>query len=476
MDRFRSRRGARRLRGYARTIAVGIVSLSLAGGATFAFAGAAESARADETPFANGNAVAQAAVMRIAPGVGSLGLATTTGTSLAQVRNKLAEAKAQAVDLGLIGSSLTAEACDGSPGALRPDQLPQPVVVDNRNGAASASKDESPIAGSALAGGRKEASADNTPSSHADVTNVVGSVGKTVTLSGGRSDAEARVDPGKAREADATVSVDLDIAGVVQLHNAQWHAFHRTGEGAKQEGTFSVASTVAGGVPLPTDQLAPLQDAINNALTTSGITVQLPVVQHITQPNDFVQVTPLRIELSDTPAGKAVLGPALNASRAQREQIFNQIAAVACQLSGGLLVADIGVDIVSGTGFMIIDIGGASASSGQVDYQNPFGTIAPFTAVEAAPFANAGTATGSSAAGASSGATPATTATKPTSIAQIGPLATICETISPAKRPGCSRGMGVPLALLAVGLTSGVAYLDWRHQRRLRATDAEAVA
>ena len=129
MDRQRTRRTARRLRAYARTVAVGIVSVSLAGGATFAFGGAAATAGADETPFSNGNAVAQASVMRIAPGVGSLGLATTTGTSLAQVRNKLAEAKAQAVDLGLIGSSLTAEACDGSPGALRPDQLPQPVVV-----------------------------------------------------------------------------------------------------------------------------------------------------------------------------------------------------------------------------------------------------------------------------------------------------------------------------------------------------------
>ena len=478
MDRQRMRRSVRPLRAYARTIAVGVLSLSMVGSATFALAGAAETAGADETPFANGNAVAQASVLRIAPGVGSLGLATTTGTSLAHVANNLAEAQAQAVDLGLIGSSLTAEQCNGDPGAVKPDQLPQPLVVDNRKGAASASKDEAPIAGNALGGGRKEASADPTPASHADVTNIVGAVGSVVTLSGGRSDATARVDPGKAREADATMSADIDIAGVVQLHNAQWHAVHRTGENPSQTGTFSVATAASSGVPLPTDQTAPLQDAINKALETTGITVQLPIVQHITSPNDFVQVTPLRIELKDSPAGKTALGPGLNATRAQREQIVNQIATTACQLAGGLLVADITIDVLSGTGFMIIDIGGAFASSGQVDYQNPFSDVKPFTGPgNILPASGVvGSTTGPASAGAAS-PPGSTAATKPTSnIAQVGPLTTICETLSPAKRPTCSRGLGVPLALAGIGLTSGVAYLDWRHQRRLRAVAAEGIA
>jgi hypothetical protein len=219
-----------------------------------------------------------------------------------------------------------------------------------------------------------------------------------------------------------------------------------------------------------------LQDAINKALETTGVTVQLPMVQHITAPNDFVQVTPLRIELKDSPAGKTALGPVLNATRAQREQIVNEIATTACQLAGGLLVADITLDVLSGTGFMIIDIGGAFASSGQVDYQNPFGDIAPFTPPGNATVATGATTTGAAVPGAS-GAPASNATTKPLSnIAQVGPLATICETISPAKRPACSKGLGVPLALFGVGLTSGVAYLDWRRQRRLRAAAAEASA
>ena len=476
MDGQRPRWGARtrRWRGFARTIVVGIVSTTLAVGATIALASG--DAGADAGGVANGNAVAQASVLRIAPGVGSLALATTTGTSLAHVANQLAEAQAQALDLGLIGSALTAEKCDGSPGALTPDQLPQPLVVDNRKGDATATKDEAPIGQSALGGGRKEVSADGTPASHADVTNIVGSVGNTVTLSGGRSDAIAKVDPGKGREADATVSVDIDIAGVVQLHNAQWHAFHRTGDDSSQGGTFSVASTTVGGIPVPIDQLGPLQDAINQALALTGITIALPTVQHITSPTDFVQVTPLEIKLDDTPLGKAALGPGLNASREQREQLINQLLQVSCQLAGGALIADIGLDIISGTGFAIIDIGGATVSSGEIDYQNPFGQILPYSpptgvgAFEdvAAPVAGAAPRTG---------AAPAVATEHSSPIAQSGPLQSICETLSPAKRPGCSKGMGVPLALFAIALTSGVAYLDWRHQRKaLALAEEESIA
>ncbi len=476
MDGQRPRRGARtrRWRGFARTIVVGIVSTTLAVGTTLALASVDAGADAGARP--NGNAVAQASVLRIAPGVGSLALATTTGTSLAHVANQLAEAQAQAVDLGLIGSALTAEKCDGSPGAFTPDQLPQPIVVDNRKGDATMTKDEAPIGQSALGGGRKEVSADATPASHAAVTNIVGAVGNTLTLSGGRSDATATVDPGKGREADATVSVDIDIAGVVQLHNAQWHAFHRTGDDPSQGGTFSVASTTVGGIPVPIDQLGPLQDAINQALALTGISIVLPTVRHITSPTDFVQVTPLEIKLDDTPVGKAALGPALNASRVQREQLINQLLQVSCQLAGGALIADIGLDIVSGTGFAIIDIGGATVSSGEVDYQNPFGDAPPLLGVPGVgaleevatpPVAAAPRTVTAPAAGTTQHATP---------IAQSGPLQTICETLSPAKRPGCSKGMAVPLALFAIALTTGVAYLDWRHQRKaLAVADEEPI-
>ncbi|MEY2571422.1 MAG: hypothetical protein QOE63_1772 [Acidimicrobiaceae bacterium] len=476
MDGQPSRGGARgsKLRGFGRTIAVGLISLALSAGAMLALASGA--ARADDTAFTNGTAVAQAGIVRIAPGVGSLGLATTTGTSLAHIANSLAEAQAQAADLGLIGTALTAQTCDGKPGALTPDQLPQPLTVDNRKGDASTSVDEAPIGSTTLGGGRKEVSADTVPSSHASVSGVATSIGSTVSISGGRSDARTTIDPGKSREADATASVDIDIAGLVQLHGAQWHAVHRTGADPAATGTFSVASTMVGGIPVPIEQLAPLQAAINQALVFTGITISLPQVQHITDPNDIMAVTPLRIELDDTPLGKTVLGPVLNATRVQREQILTQLYTAACQLEGAGLVADIGLDIISGTGFTIIDIGGVSASSAAVQYENPFGDQPAF--IPPADATPTGPATGAAPSVSTSHGTPAVAgaaAKAGTTISQTGPLEAICETIHPAKRPACSAGMGVPIALLAVLLTAGFAVLDWRHQHNLVAADDPAV-
>src|SRR4051812_18874105 len=109
---------------WVRTTTGGAASILLLVTATTSAAGRA---RAAESTFSNGRATAQAQVMRVAPGIGSLQLATTMGVAVAQVSNSLAQSQAQAVDLGLVGTALTAEECDGSPGAVTPDQLPKSV-------------------------------------------------------------------------------------------------------------------------------------------------------------------------------------------------------------------------------------------------------------------------------------------------------------------------------------------------------------
>lgn len=451
---------------------VGALSVGLALGASVTAAG---TAGAGTDAFTNGTATAVAQVIRVAPGVGSLQLASSMGTTVSKVTNSLAQAQAQALDTGLVGTALTAEQCDGSPGAVKQEDLPAATQADNRNGATTASSDEYPIGGSSLGGGREDAQADLVPSAHAKVSEVAGIFGPVVSVSGGQSDSVSRVIAGEAREAVATVSANIDIAGIVQLRDARWRASHRTGTEPSTGGTFSVASASAGDVPLPIDQMTPLEDAINGVLAASGITVEFPRVEHITAPNDFVRVTPLRVTLKDSPVGKAVLGPVLNLSRQQREQMFDQVVSVFCSLAGVLLVGDIGVSIASGTGFMIVEIGGAEASSADLKLGNPFGEDSPFALPELD--GTIGAVTGGQAATvaapgvAGSPGSPPIAGAIPTS--SVGPLERLCETLHPSKGPSCSRGMGVPIGIAGLALTSGIAFLDWRRQRRL--VDVEPV-
>lgn len=428
-----------------------------------AFAMGAPAALGDTPSFRNGTGIATAQIIRVAPGVGNLGLATTVGTSLSKVANKVAEAQAQAVDLGLIGSSLTAEACDGSPGALRPDQLPQPVVTDNRKGDSTVSADELPIAGSPLGGGRKEAKATTTPMSEADVTGVAANLDPLVAVSNGRSDAITRVVDKDAREAVGTSSLDLSLGGgAVVLKNLQWRATHRTGAGQSIAGEFSIGDGTIGNVPVPVDQLKTLGDAINTALGGTGVSVSMPHIEHITEPNDVIKVTPLVIQLKDTPVGKAALGPGLEASRPQREQFFTTVASAYCQSEGLLLVGEIGLDVISGTGFLNIELGGVTATTADPGDFNPFGSnepLAPLADVVPAVLGATSTlppltATGIVAPPISAGA------------AALGPLRTVCESESHSTRVGCSRGSALPVGIAGVVLTVGVAALDWLRRRR----------
>ena len=450
---------------FTRTIVVGLVALAITLTTTHS------SVAAEGSPFRNGKAKAVATVFGFAPGVGNLSLGITSGTAVAEVTNKLAQAQSKVLDLGLIGTSLTAQQCDGSPGPVRQDQLPVPVSADNRTGGASASQDSIPLAGSALGGGRQEASATTDPASHASVTGVASSLGPLVSIGGGSATASTRVVDGVAREAEAVASMDIDIAGVVQLGGLHWRAFHRTGDGPAVDGTFEIASGTAGGVPFPTDQLAPAQEAINAALAPSGVTVELPHVEHLTSPNELLRVSPLVITLRDSPLGKTAVGPVLGLTRAQREQLFDSITAIYCQSASLLLVGDVTLDVVSGTGFMTVSLGGVEATSGDTIDGNPFGDVPPL-ALPAPPNgapAPASPASGTNPAGVAAPA-PATAVASPAPA--LGPIDHVCVTLHVSARPGCSRGMGWPVGIAGVALTAGMGYLDWRRQRGVALAEA----
>ena len=104
--------------GYARTAIVGTASAGLL---LVTLGTAAGQDDPPAVPFANGTAKATAVVARVAPGVGALELGISAGVAVAEIKNTIGQAQAEALDLGLIGSTLTAESCLGD--GLPPERL-----------------------------------------------------------------------------------------------------------------------------------------------------------------------------------------------------------------------------------------------------------------------------------------------------------------------------------------------------------------
>jgi hypothetical protein len=420
-------------------------------------------------PFSNGAAKATAIVSRIAPGVGSLELALANGVAVSELKNQLTQAQAQSLDLGLIGTTLTAEGCSGGDAPVTPDDLPQPTRVDNRQGDAADSSDEVPLAGSELGGGRESARATATLAQA--VATSAASVSPVLSVAGGRATATVEVIDGAARQAHATVEADVAIAGTVELTGLRWDARHRTGKDPAAEASFDIGTAKLLGAEVPVDSLSTLAKALNAALAPIGITLDLPHVERFKQPSDLVRVTPLRVVLKDSPAGKTALGPGLDLTREQRFKLFNDLASSFCQSAGALLVGDIGVSIASGSGFLAVEVGGAEAISGDLAMGSPFGSpVAPVLGTPLPGPADVGAVAGLPAtapAGATAGPAGTEVATAP--VASIGPLERLCTTVHPFDWPSCSKGAMAPLGLLGLIATGGIGALDWRHQRRLLA-------
>ena len=428
-----------------------------------------EGAPVRTAPFSNGAAKATAIVAELAPGVGTLRLGFQTGTAVAEIQNALAQSQAQAIDSGIVGSALTAEDCQGNPGSVRPEQLPQPLRVDNREGDAQAQKDQVGVGSAALGAGRMWVEATTTPRSRAIATAAPIAVGPVATISNGKADATTRVIDGAAREAKATVDATVDIAGVVTLRGMHWEALHRTGVDPTAVAGFELAGADANGVPVPLDDLAALQAAVNTALAPSGISIELPTIERFTEPADLVRVTPLRILLKDSPVGKAAIGPGLNLTRAQRERLFDEIVSVYCRAASFLLVADITVSVASGTGFLVLEVGGAEAATGELVVSDPF-TDPPKLPVDVDLRVELPLASG--VLGSDVAAPPMSPA--PRQVTAVGPLERVCESVHRFQWPSCSNGAALPVGLLGLLITGGVAGLDVRHQRRRSTTRGDA--
>src|SRR4051794_5869088 len=156
-----------RLRHYRRTIlSGGLITTAIATMAVTGIGIGTSSAAPDNT---GGTASAVAQSYRVNPTAAALSIGVTFGTSLSDYTNQTARAESRAVDLGIIGTTLTSEGCDGSPPSFPPDQLPQPLDANSSDPKAAQGYSEQDKTVPAMT---KSVRADNTPSSQADTTTV----------------------------------------------------------------------------------------------------------------------------------------------------------------------------------------------------------------------------------------------------------------------------------------------------------------
>ena len=159
--------------------------------------GLAPSAQGETTPFSNGTAKATAVVARVAPGVGNLQLGISAGVAVAEVKNTIGQAQAKALDLGLIGSTLTGRALHRrrrggqpvGPAAADPGGQPRRQRQPRRGLPA-----RSPAPPSAAAARRSSATTD--PSAMA-VSKIVETINGLLDIQGGRAEATTRVINGR---------------------------------------------------------------------------------------------------------------------------------------------------------------------------------------------------------------------------------------------------------------------------------------
>jgi hypothetical protein len=445
----------RATRAYLRTGVVAVASAGLLA-ATFGVASGEDGA-----PIGPGTAKATAIVAQVAPGVGSLQLGITSGVAVAEIKNTLGQAQAKTLDLGLVGSTLTGESC-GNAATISPSDLPQPTRVDSRGGKASLTEDQVPLPGTPLGVGHRVAEASPDPSAKA-ISDIVQTITGLIDISAGHAEASARAIKGQGREAEAKVSVDLTLAGAIKLSALNWDAYHRSGKDPKATASFDIGTGSLLGLPIPTESLASLETVLNSALEYTGLSITFPKVERFTQPADLIRMTPLTIELRNSQAGHDLLGPILDLTREQREQLFDQIAASFCQASAATLVGGIGLDIAAGSGFLTIELGGAEATTGDLVLESPFGPDEGGSVDLPSSDLGGGVPPGSFVT-VPDGTAPPASVVQPA--AKVGPLEDHCESAHPLRHTACSKGAALAVGLIGVLATAAVGALDWRHQRR----------
>lgn len=324
---------------------------------------ASSSGASTPPPFNNGTGSATALGYKVNPTNGNLSFGVTVGESIAGHQNTAATGQSRAINLGVIGVTLAAEACDGSAPTWAEKDQPQPVIVTTGDkDAAGKSEFEQGVPG----GIEKFAQANDKPWAQAITTIAPLGDPATVFINGGRTISSSGVVNGNTREAIArtelgTVSLG---GGAIKLNGLVWEAIDRTGAVNQSSGTFSIGSIEVAGqkLSLPGDAIQQVT-ALQALLAPLGFTLTPPTIRD-EQGVEFVD--PLVIGVVPSQQRDGLTSPVVSALQPVRQAIVDALLAQSCKNSTYVTVADIALGSVTGAGALGLELGGVQATTAEI--------------------------------------------------------------------------------------------------------------
>jgi hypothetical protein len=360
-QRQRDDRRRGRLGHFRRTACTGVV---VAGAVTAVASIGAPSAagQTGATEFNRGTGNALAESIRVDPVYGGLSFGIGIGEALAGHQNTAAIAESRAANLGVIGTTLAGEACDGGDPTLPREDQPSPLRVEStEEGAADGKSGQDPK----VPGVDRQVRATTAP--YAEATTIAGNldIPGVLTIRGTRSFASSGVE-GELREAIARTEIASVLigGGAVELRGLVWEAIHRSGSTEEQLGTFTIGSLLVGGNPVPFDTpLDALADA-NDALRTIGLELR-PPRSHFdeTSKGTLATVDPLGIRIVPNELRDGIVSPILSELQPVREQLFNQLIEMDCGNATYITVLDIVLNSFGPGGYVALELGGVQATT-----------------------------------------------------------------------------------------------------------------
>lgn len=361
-------RGQRRSPGRG---AFAVVVTCAAVAATFA----APTGAQDATTFRNGEAEATAQTFSANIVQGNANIGFTYGRTIANYRDTTGTAEARALDLGVFPTLFGVEQCDGSAPILNPATFPPKTRVDSGDPAAPNSRVANayqPGLGTHGAGplaGEQDATATKLPSSRA-VTRSQRADMFLLVVTGGRTEVTTKLENG-VREAHAVSTADqLQIfGGLFTFHNVRWEATALSGARTATSGGFIFERATVLGSPRTNQQVmadfAGFKKGLEELLRPLGATIKMP---ELVVEGGRARVTPMEFSIKDIPWGAKVIAPFLGEVQPLKEAMTAQLLEKDCKNESALLLLDVILGVLAGSGSIVIQAGGVEVSTADTDF------------------------------------------------------------------------------------------------------------